>query len=119
MINGRSSGHSIFKGLIEVPKIAQQTQASQLSKNLLLSSKAKVDTCPQLKITADDVQCNHGATISQLDEEEIFYLQSRGITIQEASNLILKGFCKEIIDSMPFNIQKRAYLNNYIDALQK
>ncbi len=108
------SSHSIFKGLIEVPKIAQKTKASQLSKNLLLSNKAKIDTSPQLKITADDVQCNHGATISQLNEDEIFYLQSRGINKQKANNLILNGFCKDIIDLIPFKLDKWSHLSKYL-----
>ncbi len=109
--------HSIFKGLINVPEIAQETQASQLSKNLLLSAKAKIDSSPQLKITADDVQCNHGATISQLDEEEVFYLQSRGISSKEANNLILNGFCKEIINSMPFKIKKWIHISKYLKII--
>ncbi len=99
--------HSIFNGMIEVPKIAQRTEASQLSKNLLLSSKAKVDTSPQLKIIADDVKCNHGATISQLSNEELFYLQSRGINIKKANQLLINAFCNEILDNL--SIQESAW----------
>ena len=80
-----------------------------------MSSKARIDSSPQLKITADDVQCNHGATISQLDEEEVFYLQSRGIDREEANSLILNGFCKDIIDSIPFNIKKWIHLSQYLN----
>ena len=89
--------------MIEVPKIAQKTEASQLSKNLLLSSKAKVDTSPQLKIIADDVKCNHGATISQLSNEELFYLQSRGINTKKAYQLLINAFCNEIGDNLPID----------------
>ncbi len=109
--------HSIFSGSIEVPKIAQKTQASQLSKNLILSSQAKVDTSPQLKIVADDVKCNHGATISQLEKEEIFYLQSRGIDKKRANNLILNGFCKDILNLLPCNLEKWSYLSKYLNPI--
>jgi len=100
--------HSIFQGMIEVPKIAQKTEASQLSKNLLLSSKAKVDTSPQLKIIADDVKCNHGATISQLSNEEIFYLQSRGINTKQANELLINAFCNDIIKNIPIEVNQSA-----------
>ncbi len=92
--------HYIFDGLIEVPKVAQKTQASQLSKNLLLSSKGRINTIPKLKIIADDVKCSHGATISQLEENQIFYLQSRGINKDQANSLLIKGFCQEITNNI-------------------
>ncbi len=109
------SSHSIFHGIIDVPQIAQKTQASQLSKNLLLSSKGKVNTSPQLKIIADDVKCNHGATISQLDNEQIFYLKSRGINKETANSLLIKGFCKEIIDALPNLSKEWSHLSEYIN----
>ncbi len=95
--------HSIFNGVIEVPQIAQQTKAAQLSRNLILSKRAQIDTKPQLEIIADDVRCSHGATISQLQEEEIFYLRSRGINNESANALLLKGFCQEILKNLPCN----------------
>ena len=93
--------HAIFEGSIIVPKIAQKTDASQLSRNLLLSNHAQIDTKPQLEIIADDVKCKHGATISQLNEEELFYMRSRGLTLAEASKLQLGSFFKEIISFIP------------------
>ncbi len=93
--------HAIFEGSIIVPKIAQNTDASQLSRNLLLSNHAQIDTKPQLEIIADDVKCKHGATISQLNEEELFYMRSRGLTLAEASKLQLGSFFKEIISFIP------------------
>ena len=75
-----------------VPQIAQKTDASQLSRNLLLSKYAKIDTKPQLEIVADDVKCMHGATISQLNEDEVFYMRSRGLTLEEASKLQLRSY---------------------------
>ena len=93
--------HAVFEGSIIVPKIAQKTDASQLSRNLLLSRYAKIDTKPQLEIIADDVKCKHGATISQLNAEELFYMRSRGLTLTEASELQLRTYFKEIISCIP------------------
>ncbi len=95
--------HAIFEGTIIVPKIAQQTDASQLSRNLLLSKHAKIDTKPQLEIIADNVKCKHGATISQLNEEELFYMRSRGLTLEEASKLQLSSYFQEIIACIPIS----------------
>jgi len=93
--------HSVFEGAIIVPKIAQKTDASQLSRNLLLSKFARIDTKPQLEIVADDVKCKHGATISQLNEEELFYMRARGLTLTEASKLQLSSYFQEIISCIP------------------
>ena len=93
--------HAVFEGSIIVPKIAQKTNASQLSRNLLLSKYAKIDTKPQLEIVADDVQCKHGATISKLNEEELFYMRSRGLTLDEACKLQLRSYFQEIISCIP------------------
>tara|TARA_Y100001978_G_scaffold199859_1_gene215025 strand:+ start:44240 stop:45463 length:1224 start_codon:yes stop_codon:yes gene_type:complete len=101
LAKGRS--HSVFEGLIIVPQIAQKTDASQLSRNLLLSNYAKIDTKPQLEIIADDVKCMHGATISQLNENELFYMRSRGLTLAEASKLQLRSYYQEIISFLPIS----------------
>ena len=93
--------HAVFEGAIIVPKIAQKTDASQLSRNLLLSKHAKIDTKPQLEIIADDVKCKHGATVSQLNEEELFYMRSRGLTLEEASKLELSSYFQEVISCIP------------------
>jgi len=93
--------HSIFNGCVVVPRVAQQTDASQLSRNLLMSTRARIDTKPQLEIVADDVRCTHGATISCLQDDELFYLQSRGIGRDQASRLLQRGFCEEILQHLP------------------
>ena len=93
--------HSIFNGAIQVPRAAQRTDASQLSRSLLLSRRARVDAKPELEIIADDVKCAHGATISQLQQEELFYLRSRGVASDEAAALLLKGFCCDVLDRLP------------------
>jgi len=93
--------HAIFEGALIVPIISQKTDASQLSRNLLLSNLAQIDTKPQLEIIADDVKCKHGATISQLNEEELFYMRTRGITLTDASKLQLSSYFQEIISFIP------------------
>ena len=98
--------HSVFEGLIIVPQIAQKTDASQLSRNLLLSNYAKIDTKPQLEIVADDVKCMHGATISQLNEDEVFYMRSRGLTLEEASKLQLRSYYQEVISFLPISKER-------------
>jgi Fe-S cluster assembly protein SufD len=93
--------HAIFNGKVFVPQAAQQTNAGQLNRNLLLSPRARIDTKPQLEITADNVKCSHGATVSQLEDDEIFYLQSRGLDVETAKILLINAFAVEIIDRIP------------------
>ncbi|MBN3962851.1 Fe-S cluster assembly protein SufD [Nostoc sp. NMS8] len=103
--------HAVFNGKVLVPKRAQLTNAAQLNRNLLLSSKARVDTKPQLEITADNVKCAHGATVSQLEDDEIFYLQSRGIDENDARKLLINAFAAEIINQIPVPSLREILLN--------
>ncbi|MBD2409650.1 Fe-S cluster assembly protein SufD [Nostoc calcicola FACHB-389] len=103
--------HAVFNGKVFVPKPAQLTDAAQLNRNLLLSSKARVDTKPQLEITADNVKCAHGATVSQLEDDEIFYLQSRGIDENDARKLLINAFAAEIINQIPVPSLREILLN--------
>ena len=93
--------HVVFNGKVSVPQAAQLTNAGQLNQNLLLSSKARVDTKPQLEIVADNVKCTHGATVGQLEADEVFYLQSRGIDAESARNLLIYAFAIEIMNEIP------------------
>ncbi|HEY9628891.1 MAG TPA: Fe-S cluster assembly protein SufD [Coleofasciculaceae cyanobacterium] len=93
-------GHAIFNGKVFVPRAAQMTDAGQLNRNLLLSSKARVDTKPQLEIVADNVKCTHGATVGQLEADEVFYLQSRGIDAADARQLLVYAFAYEVIEKI-------------------
>jgi Fe-S cluster assembly protein SufD len=95
------SAHAVFNGQVFVRPGAQQTDAQQASRNLLLSETARVDTKPQLEIFADDVKCSHGAAVGQLDPEEMFYLQSRGLNEQTARNLLTYGFAADVLASIP------------------
>ena len=98
----------IYTGLIRIAKTAQQTQAYQANHNLLLSTKAQAETIPMLEILADDVQCKHGASIGPIDEEQAFYLMSRGIPRDAAERLIVMGFVEPIIQQVPFEpLQQR------------
>lgn len=87
----------IFNGRVFIPKHSIGTDADQLNKNLLLSSKAEVDTKPQLEVFADDVKASHGAAIGRLNEDELFYLQSRGIPKAESAMILSRAFIDEIL----------------------
>jgi Fe-S cluster assembly protein SufD len=91
------NGRAVFNGKIFVREGAQKTDAMQTNKNLLLSEKARVDTKPQLEIFADDVKCAHGAAVGQIDPEELFYLETRGINPELGRNLLTYGFAEEVI----------------------
>lgn len=95
ILDGKS--RAVFNGKVFVHPGAQQTDAQQTNRNLLLSKEARVDTKPQLEIFADDVKCAHGATVGQLEEEELFYLISRGLHRELAQNLLTYGFAEEVI----------------------
>ncbi len=95
--------HGVFNGKVYVPQAAQLTNAGQLNRNLLLSPKARIDTKPQLEIVADNVKCTHGATVGQLETDEIFYLQSRGIDADNARKLLVNAFAYEVISQIPID----------------
>lgn len=92
--DGRSRG--VFNGKIFVRQDAQKTDAKQTNKTLLLSDDATIDTKPQLEIFADDVKCTHGATVGQLDEDQVFYLRSRGIAEEDARDILTFAFASDV-----------------------
>lgn len=92
--------HSVFNGKILVQKGAQKIDAYQLNRSLLLSTTARVDTKPQLEIFADDVKCSHGATVGQLDDEQVFYLRSRGFDESAARGMLTYAFAGEILEEI-------------------
>jgi len=99
--------HAVFNGKIMVRRGSHHTDSEQSNHTLLLSDKAHVDTKPQLEIFNDDVKCTHGATIGQLDKDEVFYLQSRGVSHATALNLLTYAFAAEIIERIPVASLKR------------
>ncbi|QKE41266.1 MAG: Fe-S cluster assembly protein SufD [Ferrovum myxofaciens] len=95
------SGKAVFNGRVRVALDAQKTSSRQSNHNLLLSDKAEVNTKPQLEIFADDVKCSHGTTVGQLDEEQWFYLRTRGIAADLARTLLIQAFTLEIAEAIP------------------
>ena len=100
---GVLKGHSraVFNGKVLVERDAQHTEAHQQNKNLLLSANAEIDTKPQLEIFADDVVCSHGATVGQLDDNALFYLQSRGLEVEEAQRYLIHAFVIDNLRQVP------------------
>lgn len=98
-LNAKS--RTIFTGLIRVDEGAHKTDAYQKVRNLLLSDDAEANSAPGLEIEADDVRCTHGATSGQVEQEELFYLLSRGIPLREAQRLVVFGFLNEVLDRLP------------------
>ena len=103
LFKGIAGGNSRvdFYGKIIVAQDAQRTEAYQENHNILLSDDARVDTKPQLEIYADDVKCSHGATIGRLNEEEQFYMRSRGITLEDAKVLQMISFLAPVLEAIP------------------
>jgi len=95
-----ANGRAVFNGKVFVREGAQKTDALQTNKNLLLSPQARVDTKPQLEIYADDVKCAHGAAIGQLDQDQLFYLEARGINPELGKSLLTYGFAEEVIEKI-------------------
>jgi Fe-S cluster assembly protein SufD len=96
ILNGRSS--AVWRGMIKVDHGAQQTDAFQESRNLLLSKRAHADAIPGLEILADDVRCTHAAAIAQIDPDQLFYLRARGLDEEVASRLVVEGFLAELVE---------------------
>ena len=105
VLNDKS--RAVFNGKVFVRENAHGTDAQQSNKNLLLSNEARVDTKPQLEIFNDDVKCSHGATVGQLEEEELFYLLTRGLPEILARNLLTYGFAEEIINKITIESIKK------------
>jgi Fe-S cluster assembly protein SufD len=97
----RDRARSVYQGLIQVYEGAQGTDAYQANRNLVLSPKARADSIPGLEILANDVRCTHGATIGQLDEEQVYYLMARGLPRREAERLIVEGFFEPVLARIP------------------
>ncbi len=97
----QEQARSVFQGLIKVAPGAQRTDAYQADRNLLLSDQARADSIPTLEIEANDVRCTHGATVSQIDEEELFYAMARGLPLRAAQRLIVEGFLESAIERVP------------------
>ncbi len=105
----KDSARSVFSGLIRVEPGAQKTNAFQVNRNLILSRGARSDSIPMLEIMADDLRCTHGSATSHLDDEQVFYLMSRGIPRKRAAFMIVEGFFADVFDRIP-GARVRSYL---------
>ena len=121
LFKGIAGGNSRvdFYGKIIVAKDAQRTEAYQENHNILLSDEAKVDTKPQLEIYADDVKCSHGATIGRLNEEEQFYMRSRGITLEDAKVLQMISFIAPVLENIEDEVQREAAAADFESAIRE
>lgn len=108
-----------FYGKITVAQDAQKTEAYQENHNLLLSDGAKVDTKPQLEIYADDVKCSHGATIGRLNEEEQFYMRSRGISLEDAKVLQMISFIAPVLEHVEDEAQRQSLASSMEESIRK
>lgn len=108
-----------FYGKIIVAQDAQQTEAYQENHNILLSDDAKVDTKPQLEIYADDVKCSHGATVGRLNEEEQFYMRSRGISLEDARLLQMISFISPVLEAVDDQAQRDAIVSDIESEIRK
>ena len=107
---------SVFSGLIKVENDAQNTNSYQTNRNLLLSDDSEADSMPGLEILANEVKCSHGATTSKIDDQELFYLLSRGISRSVAERLIVLGFFEEVIGKISVEEQLNDVRNSIADS---
>ncbi|RXK34089.1 FeS cluster assembly protein SufD [Arsenophonus endosymbiont of Bemisia tabaci Asia II 3] len=106
---------AVFNGMIKVAPLALKTDGQMTNNNLLLGKQAEIDTKPQLEIYADDVKCSHGATVGRIDDEQLFYLRSRGIHLNDAKHMIMVAFAAEVIEA----IDSEAVSNKVMDIIQQ
>ena len=102
------ASRTVWRGMIKVDRDAQKTDGYQRNDNLILSESARADSIPGLEIEADDVKCSHGATAGRVDDEQIFYASTRGLSRQEAIRMIVVGFFQQVFDRIPLPSVRRA-----------
>ncbi|MBI4129898.1 SufD family Fe-S cluster assembly protein [Candidatus Roizmanbacteria bacterium] len=113
----RDKSKLYYDGLIRIDKKAQKSNAYQRNENLLMSGDAHVESKPELEILANDVRCTHGATMGMVDEEEIFYLMSRGINRKEAEQIIIEGFLQGVLDRIEDKKKKEVIRKKFTTAV--
>jgi Fe-S cluster assembly protein SufD len=116
----KGKSRSVWQGMIYVAPGAQKTDGYQANRNLVLSDQARADSIPGLEICADDVRCTHGATVSKIEQEPLFYLLSRGIPPKDAERLIVEGFFDPIMQRIPFEgVRERFQRAIYIKTVEE
>jgi Fe-S cluster assembly protein SufD len=113
VLDGAARG--VFQGRINVAQIAQKTDGYQMNHALLLSPDAEIDSKPELRINADDVKCSHGATVGELDADQLFYLRSRGVPEHDARAMLVRGFLSESLADIA-NDAGRAMFETAVDG---
>lgn len=113
----KEHGRSVWQGMIYVAPGAQKTDGYQANRNLILSPEARADSIPGLEILADDVRCTHGATVSKVDPDHLFYLLSRGIAEADAERLIVDGFFDPIMQRIPFDGVRERFQQAILDKM--
>ncbi|MBN2386091.1 MAG: Fe-S cluster assembly protein SufD [Anaerolineales bacterium] len=113
----KGSSRTVWQGMIYVAPGAQKTDGYQANRNLILDRNARADSIPGLEILADDVRCSHGATVGTLEEEPLFYLQSRGIPEKEAARLVVEGFFDPIMQRIPFEGVRERFQQAILDKM--
>jgi Fe-S cluster assembly protein SufD len=104
----QGSSRTVWRGMIKVDRDAQKTDGYQRDDNLILSESARADSIPGLEIKADDVKCSHGATAGRVDDEQVFYASTRGLTRKEAIRMIVSGFFQQVLDRITVQPVRRA-----------
>ena len=112
ILQGNSKG--VFQGKVQVSDRAQKTDASQISKGLILDDKSEFSTKPELEIYADDVKCSHGSTSGNIDEDAVHYLMTRGLSKKEATKLIIKGFLNDVVSEIE-DLQVKKLIEEHIE----
>jgi len=107
----KDKSYSVWQGMIYVSPHAQKTDGYQANRNLTLSPLARADSIPGLEILANDVRCTHGVTVGKVDAEQMFYLQSRGISKKDGERLIIEGFFDPIMQRIPFESMRSRFQN--------
>jgi len=115
----KGKSRSVWQGMIYVAPGAQKTDGYQANRNLILDEHARADSIPGLEILADDVRCTHGATVGKLEEEPLFYLQSRGIPQEEAERLLVEGFFDPIMQRIPFEGVRERFQRAIMEKMSK
>ncbi|MGC8834380.1 MAG: SufD family Fe-S cluster assembly protein, partial [Armatimonadota bacterium] len=115
----RDEARSVYAGLIHVRPEAVRADAYQANRNLLLSKEARADSLPKLEIETDDVRCTHGATVGPVDEEQAFYLMSRGLSKAEAERMIVEGFFEDVITSVGEEMVQNSVRGRLLTAMEE
>ncbi len=112
----KDKAHSIFDGYLEIPKGVKNIDSLQVNRNILLDKTARAESMPRLVTKSESVQCEHGATVGDLDPEAIFFLMARGISEDDAKSLLIQGFVSEVVETLPINDEEKEAMDR---ALQE